>query len=239
MKLTIIETGKPPLEIRDRYPGYPAMFEGLLAPAAPALTFEAIALTDGEALPDPATLEAVLITGSPAGVYDPEPWMPSLMDFIRWCAAEGVPQVGICFGHQAIAQALGGAVAKSDKGWGVGRHSYDVVSAPTWMGTPSPDTFSLLVSHQDQVLSAPPGARSVASSEFAPCAALHYDTVPAISVQGHPEFSPAFAADLYRLRRARIGETLAETAIASVETPADGSAVAEWIARFLAQTPSD
>ena len=156
--LTIIETGQAPEGIRADWPSYPAMFETLLAPHLPGWTYQSVALSRGQTLPDPAGLDAILITGSPAGVYDDVPWMTSLMDFIRWAANAQVPQIGICFGHQAIAHALGAKVAKSDKGWGIGRHVYDVIAAPSWMRAPPPDTFSLGVSHQDQVLPLPPGA---------------------------------------------------------------------------------
>ena len=93
-----------------------------------------------------------MITGSPAGVYDAEPWIDPLMDFIRSAAASDVPQVGICFGHQILAEALGGKVIKSEKGWGVGRHTYDVVVCPAFAEEVCPATISAAVSHQDQVV---------------------------------------------------------------------------------------
>ena len=179
MKITIIETGRPMPRLRPDFPNYPAMFETLISRADDGFAFETVALLDGAPLPDPETLDAVLITGSPAGVYDPEPWMPVLMDFIRWCAARTVPQVGICFGHQAMAQALGGQVVKAPKGWGLGRHTYDVEKRQPWMGEAPPETFSLAVSHQDQVIAPPPGATVVAASDFCVFAGLAYSQGPA------------------------------------------------------------
>jgi GMP synthase-like glutamine amidotransferase len=113
-------------------------------------------------------VEAVMITGSPAGVYDDEAWIGPLADFIRAGAAAGVPQVGICFGHQILAEALGGKVIKSDKGWGVGRHTYDVVACPGFVSETCPPTVSAAVSHQDQVVALPPGAEVIAASDFTP-----------------------------------------------------------------------
>ena len=78
-------------------------------------------------LPDPAGLEAILLTGSPAGVYDDLDWIAPLERFVRAAYHAKIPMAGICFGHQLIAQALGGTVRKSEKGWGIGRHVYDVV----------------------------------------------------------------------------------------------------------------
>ncbi|MEL6208758.1 MAG: type 1 glutamine amidotransferase [Pseudomonadota bacterium] len=237
MKLTIVETGLVPEPIRADWPDYPDMFEALIAPAAPDFTFETVSPIKGERLPDPASLDAVLVTGSKAGIYDDEPWIPPLLDFIRWAAAEKTPQVGICFGHQAIAQALGGQVIKSPKGWGIGRHSYAVThTGPVTMEwlTPAPDTLALAVSHQDQVVVPPPGAIPLVSSDFAPHAGLVYAQGSAMSLQGHPEFSPGFSNALYR---ARLGSPLTaaqvETATESFADPLDAPIAAQWIANFL------
>ncbi len=237
MKLTIVETGLAPEPIRDRFPDYPAMFRRLIGAADPALAFETVSVVKGEPLPDPATLDAILITGSPAGVYDPEPWMNPLMDFIRWAADAKTPQIGICFGHQAVAQAMGARVAKSDKGWGVGRHAYDVHDAPDWING-KPDEAAFAVSHQDQVLSLPPGARRIASSAFTPYAALAFQQVPIISFQGHPEFEDDFAEALYDCRRDRLGDNSADTAIESLSRPHDNQMIASWMTAFLALSKS-
>ncbi len=236
MKITIIETGRPPPAIRDDWPDYPAMFRQLISDADNSLEWEVIALSDGETLPDPAGLDAILITGSPAGVYDPEPWMTMLFDFIRWAAAERTPMVGVCFGHQAMAEALGGHAAKSSRSWGLGRHTYEICEPRIWMGPDAArgQTFALAVSHQDQVVTPPPGAHVIAASAFTPFAALDYDIVPAISFQGHPEFDDGFATALYDVRRGRpLGDDTVDAAIASLSQPSDNGLVADWIARFL------
>lgn len=233
MKITIIETGKPPPKIRAAWPGYPDMFVSLVGGADPGLSFEIVDLVDGEPLPDPSSLEAVLVTGSKAGVYDDEPWMAPLMDFIRWTAAEEVPQIGVCFGHQAVAQALGGQVIKSPKGWGLGRHTYDIENTFDWMGADVPSDFALAVSHQDQVVAPPPGAKIIAASGFTPYAALAYAQGPAISFQGHPEFSDGFSAALYdvRLNNPLSAEEV-DAAKTSLSTPEDNALVGRWMAQF-------
>ena len=232
--LTIIETGRAPDGIRAEWPHYPAMFQTLLSPHLPDWTYQSVALSSGDPLPDPSGLDAILITGSPAGVYDDMPWMAPLMDFIRWAADARVPQVGICFGHQAIAHALGAQVAKSDKGWGIGRHVYDITVPQAWMGGAPPQTFSLGVSHQDQVLSLPPGATQVARSDFCEYAALAYPAANAISFQGHPEFSPGFSCALYGVRKGtRFSVEMVEAAEQSLQSPIDNDLVGSWMARFL------
>lgn len=236
MILTIIETGQAPEAIRADWPDYPAMFEALLCPHMPDLMIDTVALSKGVDLPDPAKLDAILITGSPAGVYEDWPWMLSLFDFIRAAAAANTPQIGICFGHQAIARALGAQVAKSDKGWGIGRHEYAICHYPSWMNGYTAPTFSLGVSHQDQVQSLPPGAAQVAASDFTPFAALDYPDTPAISFQGHPEFSPEFSCALFNIRRGgALHAAHVDAACDSLTRPVDNDLVGRWMARFLSE----
>ncbi|MEM8615384.1 MAG: type 1 glutamine amidotransferase [Pseudomonadota bacterium] len=232
--LSIVETGRAPETIRADWPNYPAMFEALLRPFLAGWNFETLAVSEGAAFPDPTGLDAILITGSPAGVYDETPWMDALIDFIRWAGSARTPQIGICFGHQAIAHAFGAKVGKSDKGWGIGRHVYDVHNAPHWMGKAAPERFSLGVSHQDQVQSLPAGADHVAGSSFCPYAALDYPGQRAMSFQGHPEFSPDFNCALYGVRKGgALSISEVESAEASFTKPVDNALVGRWMAAFL------
>ncbi len=235
MKISIVETGRPPEPLRQDWPDYPAMLETLIARADDGFSYQTVSIPAGDALPDPAGLDAVLITGSAAGVYDDEPWISPLFDFIRAAAAARTPQFGICFGHQAIAEALGGKVVKSPKGWGVGRHEYAIAHRPGWMAG-GPDRFALAVSHQDQVIAAPPDAQVIATSPFCEYAGLAYDHAPAASLQGHPEFHPAFGASLHALRAERIGRHRVSEAAESLAAPLDTRRVAGWIAAFFRET---
>ena len=236
MKLTIIETGLPPAALRSDWPRYPDMFERLIAPHMPGISFESVPVVEGAAFPALENVDAALVTGSAAGVYEDHPWMQPLFDFIRRAASAKIPQIGVCFGHQAIAAALGATVQKSDKGWGLGRHTYNVRHKPDWMTGLDRNTFSLGVSHQDQVQSLPEGARIVAASDFTPYAALDYGDVPAISFQGHPEFSAGFCCALYNVRRGTaLAEDHVDHACASLDTPVDNALVGRWMANFLGQ----
>ena len=232
MKLTIIETGLPPKDLRADWPGYPTMFEALISAVDDGFTYDAVSIVTGEPLPDPASLEGIIITGSAYGVYDDVEWMPDLMEFIRHAAKAGTPQFGICFGHQAIAEALGGKVIKSDKGWGVGRHTYDTPHRPGWMRD-GPEAFSLAVSHQDQVVAVPDGTEVTARSDFCEYAGLAYAGGKTASFQGHPEFDAQFCSALHDLRRDRIGDALVDDAIASFAKPLDSHHVAKWMAAFF------
>lgn len=223
MTLAILEAGAPPPDLLARFGHYPAMVEKLLGVGA--TTYEVRA---GELPPHVGDHSAYLITGSSAGVYEDLPWIPPLMDFLR--AAKGKAKlVGICFGHQIMAEAFGGRVEKSAKGWGVGLHSYPIVRHEPWM-----DDVSLVAapaSHQDQVVQPPPGADLIASSVFTPYAGFAWRDGMAISFQFHPEMSPAFAAALYDSRRDRIPDV--DAAIASLGAPNDNLRVGAWINRFL------
>ena len=223
MKVAILETGRPPGKLSEQFGDYPRMFAELLGSGFDIESFDVQA---GQ-LPDPAAHEACLITGSPAGVYDPLPWIEPLQQFIR--SADRAKMVGICFGHQVMAEALGGHVVKSDKGWGAGLHRYTVLRAEPWID--SVETIAIPASHQDQVIVQPPNTQVVAASDFTPFAALAWTDRPAISFQFHPEFSADFAKALIEQRYDIVPDP--DAAIASLDAPNDNEIVAGWIRNFL------
>ena len=223
MKIGILETGHPPGDLAQTYGSYPKMFAELLGPGFEIENFDVQA---GQ-LPEAAAHGAYLITGSPAGVYDPLPWIDPLLDFIR--SEKDAKMVGVCFGHQAMAEALGGHVEKSDKGWGAGLHRYTVARPEPWIDTAG--TIAIPASHQDQVIVQPPNTEVVAASDFTPFAALAWTDRPAISFQFHPEFSPAFAKALIEKRYDVVPDP--QAAIASLDAPNDNAVVGGWIRRFL------
>lgn len=226
MKLAILETGVPPGSLATSFGDYPAMFGRLLGDGFEIATFDVQA---GHFPEDRAAHHAYLITGSPAGVYDPLPWIEPLMDFIR--SADGAKMVGVCFGHQIMAEALGGHVEKSDKGWGAGLHQYSIVHREPWMD--GEQSIAIPASHQDQVIVQPPNTAVVAESDFTPYAALAWSDRPAISFQFHPEFSPAYAKALIEARYDRVSNP--DAAIASLDAPNDSVRVGTWIRRFLTE----
>ena len=223
MKIAILETGVPPDPLADEFGSYPDMFARLLGPGYATEIFD---VQKGD-LPDPAAHDAYLITGSPAGVYDPLPWIAPLMDFIR--SASRSKMIGVCFGHQAMAQALGGEVIKSPKGWGTGLQRYEVVHPQPW--TNGEQQVAVPASHQDQVVVQPPNTTVVAASDFTPFAALGWADRPAISFQFHPEFSPGYAKALIEKRYDRVNDP--DAALASLDAPNDNDRVAAWMRRFL------
>ena len=230
-RIAILETGRPPEALKDAFDDYPARFRALLGEGVATTRFD---VQTGRLPDDPSAFTGVIVTGSAAGVYDDLPWIPPLVDWLR--AARGRTRlVGICFGHQIMAHAFGGRVEKSDRGWGVGLHRYEVAAVEDWMHPRAP-TIAIPVSHQDQVVVPPSDARIIARSDFTPYAGLAWDD--AISFQCHPEFQPDYAAALIESRRGhRIDEALAVEALDSLRQPNDRAVLTAWIRAFLLLTP--
>jgi GMP synthase-like glutamine amidotransferase len=229
VRLGILKAGAPPRSA-ERFGTYPEMFRRLLG--EDAYDYAVFAVDEGELPGAPEACDAYLITGSSCGAYDPLPWIGALMDFLR--AAKGrAALVGVCFGHQVMAEAFGGKVIKSPKGWGIGEQTYRVLKREPWMDDAR--EIRLPGSHQDQVVEPPPGAEVVAASDFTPFGALAWRDQPAISLQLHPEFEPAYAIALIESRRgSRLTQEQADRAIASYRTPDDRARVGGWIRGFLA-----
>lgn len=230
-ELAILEAGAPPAGL-EGFGSYPDMFERLLGPGA--YDYARYDLQAGQWPQAPGAHQAYLITGSASGVYERDAWIGRLRDFLRAAKGRAV-LVGVCYGHQAMADAFGGEVVKSDKGWGVGLQTYDVLAGETWMAEgETPPPIRVAASHQDQVVRPPIGARVLGGNRHAPFGMLIYDDQPAFSIQLHPEFDPAFSKALLSSRRgARLSAETADAGIASLDLPNDNQRVGGWIRRFI------
>ena len=188
LKVAVLQTGRSPEPLRETHGDYDAMCKALLGLAPhEADTF---AVLDGEFPSDIDPYDLFLITGSKHGVYEDHSWIAPLEDIIRDAYGKGKKLIGICFGHQIIAQALGGKVVKSDKGAGVGAMEYELRTAD---GETS--SLKLHAWHYDQVVKAPKDAEIIASSDFCEFAGFRYGD-KAISFQPHPEFSKDYMVAL-------------------------------------------
>ena len=180
----------------------------------------------------PQVADAFLLTGSRHGVYEDHPFIAPLEQFVRDAFEQAVPMLGICFGHQIIAQALGGQVEKASAGWGLGRQVYHM--------TPLGDR-ALCAWHQDQVVTPPDGARIIAANGFCPYAGLIYPGERTLTVQAHPEFSTPVAAEFLDLRKndpAYPPDRMA-AALASLGEPFDIDPVVDYMATFLERAVED
>jgi GMP synthase (glutamine-hydrolysing) len=226
----ILEAGPVNPVLRERHGGHGDFFRAWLGPRAPDTAFPIWKAYEG-ALPEaPESCDAYLVTGSRFSTYDPLPWIAPLKAFIRE-AAETRPVVGICFGHQIIAEAFGGRIEKSERGWGIGVHRYRLLEEQPWM-SPALETISLIVSHQDQVVEPPPEARVLASSEFCPIAMMQIGE-NVLTLQAHPEATVAYSSELYAGRRESLGAVATDAAIESLSLARDEEPVARWLLAFL------
>lgn len=208
MTIGILETGQPPTTLQAEWGTYADMVHRMLGED---LDYRVYDVQAGDLPAEPNECAAYVITGSSAGVNDDLPWIAPLLGFLKRARGQA-KMVGLCFGHQAMAKAFGGEVVRSPKGWGLGIHRYQVVEPPSDMVEPL--AFALAAFHQDQVITPPSDARVLAASEFTPFAVLGYDD-DTVSLQGHPEFTPEFAAALIHAQRDRYGP-LADTALLSL-----------------------
>lgn len=225
MKIGILTCGHAAPEVKDKFGDYPGMFHALLD--GYGFTFEDY---DVENMQFPTNIhdcDGWLLTGSRHGAYEDHAFIPPLETFIRQAYAAHVPMVGICFGHQIIAQALGGRVEKFNGGWAVGLTDYHFDDL---------GTVKLNAWHQDQVLRLPDGAKTVAANEFCENAALIYDT-RAYTVQPHPEFGGPVIAEYVRLRKgsADYPDDAMDRAAQNATRDTDNKILAAKIAAFFKQ----
>lgn len=230
MRVGILETGAPPRELQGRFGRYDAMFAALLKNGG--YDWTNFNVRAGDLPPRPESCDAYVVTGSPAAAYDRDGWIAQTRDFLRQAKGRAA-LVGVCFGHQLMADAFGGRVEKSAKGWGIGLHRYEIIERRPWMD--GVDHVSAPASHQDQVVEAPPHSIVIGGNDFTPMGMLAYADQPAISIQLHPEFEPAFAVALIEGRRGSLfPEARADEAVAELAEPNDNDRLAAWIERFLA-----
>lgn len=221
MKIGILQTGHSPDNMKDQLGDYGEMFTKLLG--GHGFEFKIWSVVDGDFPASAVDADGWLITGSKHGAYEDHDWIPPLEDLIRAIRETGRPLVGICFGHQIIAQALGGKVEKFSGGWSVGRTEYTVNGQP----------MALNAWHQDQVTAVPDGATVVGSSDFCANAALLYDD-QIWTIQPHPEFSSAFVDGLIRTRgKGVVPDHQLEAASTLLDAPNSNADIATHIADFL------
>lgn len=226
MKIGILEVGRLPDELQAEHGDYPTMVANWLAPLN--AEYQTYPVLDG-VLPDsPDECDLWVIPGSKFGVYEEHDWIAPAQEFIRACRGAGKKMIGICFGHQLIAQALGGTVVKSDKGWGLGVHEYSPINWPDRLGE-APGHIAMQAFHQDQVIVPPKGVKRVATSDFCENAALWYPDF-AFTVQGHPEFPAPYTRDLLASRRGSVlPEETVDAALDKVDAPTTRDALALFV----------
>ena len=211
---------------------YPDFFARFFA-ERPEIELATFDLPAGQWPLDLDECDAWITTGSRHSVYDDLPWILRMADLVRRLDRERRKLVGVCFGAQMIAHALGGEVARAPAGWQVGIKETRVKVARPWMA-PAADTFRILHMNGDQILTPPERLRVLGSSDGVPVSVIavgeHF-----IGFQGHPEFEPAYSAVLMEARRGiLIPEEVVELGLSSLAQRADTRLLSEWITRFIA-----
>ena len=199
MKIGILLVGRASEDLVDEYGTYAEMLIALINTEEQVFEFKTFNILDDEFPKDHLECDGWIVTGSPHGVYEDHSWIPTVSQLINNVYEANLPIFGVCFGHQLIAQALGGHVEKSEKGWGLGLHTYQVNNKPDYMSNLS-EEVTLNICHQDQVLRPPQGATVYAKSEFCENAGF-YIKDKVLTMQAHPEFLVDFTKALLAARR--------------------------------------
>jgi GMP synthase-like glutamine amidotransferase len=231
MKLGLLQCDDVTEALRPQFGTYPDMFSRLLLGIAPDIQLITYNALNGELPQNINECDGYITTGSQFSVNDNDHWIEELQNFISRLAQHNKKFVGICFGHQLLAKALGGKVEKSERGWGIGVSFNRIQRQKPWMH-PSQGSLDLLVSHQDQVIDLPHGVEVLASSHFCPNYMLQYGD-HMISIQGHPEFSKEYVNALIERRRDLIPAERVEEGQASLQAPVDDQLMVQWFINFF------
>lgn len=230
MKVGLLECDHVREELLHIAGDYNQMFPSLFSKVAPDWEFEFYDVCNNVFPESADACDVYICTGSKSSVYDNEPWISRLKEFVREIQYSGKVYIGVCFGHQMLGEALGGKVRKSEVGWCVGVHHFETVTFQNWM-IPARSSFDLLMMCQDQVIELPEGAVLLAETSDCPIAMFQVgDNM--LGIQAHPEFPKAYDQALMELRVERIGSAKVDLAIASLELPTHEIIVAEWIKNF-------
>ena len=230
MKVGLLECDHVRDELTHIAGDYRQMFPALFSKVAPEWEFEFYDVCNGFFPESAGVCDLYICTGSKSSVYDEDDWILRLKAFVREIQSSGSKYVGVCFGHQMLAEALGGKVAKAQAGWAVGVHPFEIVATAQWM-KPAEPFFNLLMMCQDQVLQLPADSRLLAKTMHCPVGMFQVGE-NMLGIQAHPEFPKAYDRALMELRVERIGREKVDLALASLDLPTHEYLIAGWIKEF-------
>ena len=230
LSVGVLQCGEVPENLCESFIDYNEMIAQSLRTADAGLSCRTWRVFDGE-IPRPDACDAWITTGSRYSVNDDNDWTHGFCNFVRELSKLERPFIGICYGMQMMAKALGGKVEFSEKGWGIGVATSSVCRQPLWMGE-RVDEVNLVVSHQEQVVELPDNATLIAGSDFCPNSIFSIGR-HMLGIQGHPEFTADYSRALMEARRSIIPADRIGEGMDSLTKPVNGVLTFEWIAKFI------
>ena len=222
-------------EVQKQYGTYNDFFKSFISHSEPSARIKYYQVNQGE-FPEKLTgHDAYMISGSRRSCYEDEPWIKQLLVLIKKMSKAHVKIYGICFGHQAIAEALGGKVEKNKAGWGLGVHDFDAEAGLIW-AEPYKAKASMVVSCQDQVVKLPHDAEVYLSTPFIKHGG-YFIGKNIITTQAHPEMNHEYGKYLLskRVKAQVISAEQAKEDTATFSKPLDNALISRWVHNFLKQ----
>lgn len=222
MHIAVLMANTDESEFAQGHPKDGSKFEALLQEVRPDWRVSVYSVKDGQFPAAGARYDGWIITGSPASVHDGDAWVGQLFGLIRQIVADGAPLFGACFGHQAIAKALGGVVGYNPGGWVFGLTETEMEG----------QRLRLYAAHKEQVLALPEGAVVVGGNADCPVGSFAIGR-HVLTTQYHPEMTPEFIAALVQEMRGQLPDAVVDSAARSLDRVADRAAIAARIVRFF------
>ncbi len=237
MRIGVLETGEVDAKLKPVHGSYGDMFASLISGLYDAPNFNIINILKGQFPKNPMDCDLWVISGSRHGVYDDLSWIDPLKNFILRCIGRNIPLFGVCFGHQILAEAMGGSVKKFEHGWCLGVHEYKVKRKLDWNNVIG-SSFSSFAIHQDQVVVPPLDSTNIAGSKFCKFALLAYGNLNhpyAISLQSHPELTHRYVSDLIKVRKSEnsFPPSVANDALETLRKEVDNKLITQTILTAL------
>ena len=231
MRVAILQCDEVLEKFQPEFGSYVGMIEQMFESFDGAFAFDCYDCRKQQYPDDLDVYDFFITTGSRASVYDEEPWIQILIDFVKRLEKEKKKFIGICFGHQILAIAFNARVEKSAKGWGIGVATNRIVYTPQWMGEKKKN-INIIVSHQDQIMSLPEGATVIAESDFCPFFIVQWND-QFLSIQGHPEWNRDYSKALMNERRKIISQPIIAAGFGSLVKVPDNARFIRWIIDFI------